>query len=155
MPLLADGSSHNISLDVASAEADHTINGNWFVSANLQVITDKSDQPTTGKITAYNVEPYAHSTTTGSIDNGEVNFTVSATRKVHIEADILSGSGKKSHVVWSQDLSFSNNQQYLANTLIQVLWFINSHSMLTLVQERHSNRFRFEHFYPQRSCKEL
>jgi hypothetical protein len=120
VPLLADGSTHNISLDVASAEANHTINGNWFVSANLQVVTDKSDAPTTGKITSYEVEPYAKSTTTGSTGNGEVNVTVSATRKVHIEADIFSGSGKKSHVVWSQDLSFSNNQQYLANTLIQV-----------------------------------
>jgi hypothetical protein len=37
VPTLADGKPHNISLDVASAEADHAINDNWFVSGLIQV----------------------------------------------------------------------------------------------------------------------
>lgn len=37
VPLLADGGPHNVSLDVVSAEANHTINDNWFVSGNIQV----------------------------------------------------------------------------------------------------------------------
>jgi hypothetical protein len=32
VPVLADGQAHNISLDVASIEANHTIDQNWFVS---------------------------------------------------------------------------------------------------------------------------
>ncbi|KAK7054899.1 hypothetical protein VNI00_003362 [Paramarasmius palmivorus] len=41
VPLLADGNPHNFSLDVVSAEDDHVINQNWFVSGLLQVITDE------------------------------------------------------------------------------------------------------------------
>lgn len=37
MPVLADGNPHNISLGVASAESDHAINQNWFVSGLVQV----------------------------------------------------------------------------------------------------------------------
>ncbi|KAI0797667.1 peptide N-acetyl-beta-D-glucosaminyl asparaginase amidase A-domain-containing protein [Abortiporus biennis] len=122
VPILTDGTPHTISLDVASAESDHAINQNWFVSANLQVITDSSSEPTTGKITVYDVQPFATTTTTGSVArNGDTTFTVSATRKVHIEADITSGSGKISHVVWTQSLEFSNTQSYLNNSLIQLL----------------------------------
>ena len=53
-------------------------------------------------------------------DNGDVNVTVSATRNIHIEADITSGSGKTTHVVWSQNLEFSNTQQFLDITFVQV-----------------------------------
>lgn len=37
VPLLADGKPHNFSLGVESAEVDHAINQNWFVSALVQV----------------------------------------------------------------------------------------------------------------------
>ncbi|OSD08639.1 hypothetical protein PYCCODRAFT_1441479 [Trametes coccinea BRFM310] len=120
VPVLTDGNPHNISLDVVSAEDDHAINQNWFVSGNLQVVTDSSSRPTTGKITKYDASPFAVSTTTGSVgDNGDVNVTVSATRNIHIEAEITSGSGKTTHVVWSQNLEFSNTQQFLDNTFVQ------------------------------------
>ncbi|CDO72908.1 hypothetical protein BN946_scf185002.g93 [Trametes cinnabarina] len=120
VPVLTDGKPHNISIDVVSAEDDHAINENWFVSGNLQVITDSSSRPTTGKITKYDVSPFAVSKTTGSVgDNGDVNVTVSATRNIHIEAEITSGSGKTTRVVWSQALEFSNTQQFLDNTFIQ------------------------------------
>ncbi|KAL7283571.1 LOW QUALITY PROTEIN: hypothetical protein ACG7TL_003006 [Trametes sanguinea] len=122
VPVLTDGNPHNISLDVVSAEEDHAINQNWFVSGNLQVVTDSSSRPTTGKITKYDASPFAVSTTTGSVgDNGDVNVTVSATRNIHIEAEITSGSGKTTHVVWSQNLEFSNTQQFLDNTFVQAL----------------------------------
>jgi Peptide N-acetyl-beta-D-glucosaminyl asparaginase amidase A len=120
VPILTSGSSHNITLDVASAESNHSINSNWIVSANLQVVTGASSEPTTGNITAYAVEPFAQTATTASVGNGELNVTLTATRQVHIEADIVSGSGEKTHVVWSQDLTFFNTQFYLHNTLVQV-----------------------------------
>lgn len=121
VPLLADGNLHNISIDVVSAEANHTINDNWFVSGNLQVVTDSSSEPTTGNITTYSVDPYAVTTTTGSVgDNGDVSVTVKATRRIQIESTIRSGSGKSNKVVWSQDLTYQNVQNYLENTTVQV-----------------------------------
>ncbi|KAI8989648.1 peptide N-acetyl-beta-D-glucosaminyl asparaginase amidase A-domain-containing protein [Trametes punicea] len=120
VPVLTDGQPHNISIDVVSAEEDHAINQNWFVSGNLQVVTDSSSKPTTGKITKYDASPFAVTKTSGSVgDNGDVNVTVSATRNIHIEAEITSGSGKTTHVVWTQSLEFSNTQQFLDNTFIQ------------------------------------
>ena len=37
IPLLADGQSHTIGLEVASSEEDGSINNNWYVSGNIQV----------------------------------------------------------------------------------------------------------------------
>ncbi|KAI1794573.1 peptide N-acetyl-beta-D-glucosaminyl asparaginase amidase A-domain-containing protein [Ganoderma leucocontextum] len=122
VPVLTDGQPHNISLDVVSAEDDHAINQNWFVSGNLQVVTDPSGKPTTGKITQYQADDFAATQTTGSVGtNGDVNVTVAATRNIHIEAEITSGSGKTTHVVWDQRLKYSNTQNYLDNTFIQIV----------------------------------
>jgi hypothetical protein len=121
VPILTDGKPHAISLDVASAENNHAINQNWYLSAALQVFTDTSSNPTTGKMTQYSVEPFSQTTTVGSVGgNGDVNVTVSATRKVHIESTITSGSGKVNKVVWDQSLEYNNVQNYLSNTTIQV-----------------------------------
>ncbi|KAJ7046785.1 hypothetical protein C8F04DRAFT_210129 [Mycena alexandri] len=79
-----------------SAEADHTILPNWYVSGLFQVVTDSSSRRTTGEITSYNAEHFAQTSITGEVgDNGDVNITVTATRKIQITpAHILSGSGK-------------------------------------------------------------
>lgn len=120
VPVLADGQPHNISIDVVSAETDHAINDNWYVSGNLQVVTDPSSKPTTGKITVYDVQPYAQTSTTGSVGaNGDVNVTVSATRSIHIESEIVSGSGQYTYVTWMQNLEYSNTQYYLDDTYVQ------------------------------------
>ncbi|KAI0362365.1 hypothetical protein OH77DRAFT_1441853 [Trametes cingulata] len=132
VPVLTDGKPHNISIDVVSAESDHAINQNWFVSGNLQVVTDSSSRPTTGKITKYEASPFAVSKTTGSVGaNGDVNVTVSATRNIHIEAEITSGSGKTTHVVWSQNLQFSNTQNFLDSFNIQNIFQTASGSFLS------------------------
>lgn len=121
VPVLTDGKSHNISIDVVSAESNHTINDNWFVSGNLQVVTDSSSEPTTGEITKYIAEPFAFSTVTGNVGkDGDVNVTVKANRHIHIESTVNSGSGKSTKVVWTQTLSYQNVQSYLRNTTIQV-----------------------------------
>ena len=122
MPVLTDGNPHNISLDVVSAEDDHTINQNWFVSGLLQVVTDPSGKPTTGKITKYDAPLFAETSTTGTVGaNGDVNVTVSASRSIHIEAEVTSGSGETTHVVWTQNLQYSNTQNYLDNTFVQLV----------------------------------
>ncbi|KAF8163305.1 peptide N-acetyl-beta-D-glucosaminyl asparaginase amidase A-domain-containing protein [Crassisporium funariophilum] len=120
VPILADGNPHNISLDVTSAESDHTILQNWFLSGLLQVFTDKSNKPTTGKITQYTADPFSRTTTTGSVGtNGDVIVTVSATRNIHIESTIISGSGKTNRVVFDQNLVYKNIQNFLNDSTIQ------------------------------------
>jgi hypothetical protein len=121
VPLLTDGKPHLFTIDVASAEADKTILQNWFVSGVLQVITDSSSKQTTGKITSYSADPFAVTSTTGSVAaNGDISITVKASRQIHITSDIISGSGKTNRVVFSQNLEYVNQQDYLDNTLVQV-----------------------------------
>ncbi|EMD38315.1 hypothetical protein CERSUDRAFT_48628 [Gelatoporia subvermispora B] len=119
VPILTDGEPHNISIDVVSAETNHSINQNWYVSGNLHVKTDTSTKPTTGKLTLYEAEPFAQTTTVGYQSSLDVNVTVTATRSIHIEADIIAGSGVRSHVVWTQQLEFSNTQNWLDNATFQ------------------------------------
>jgi hypothetical protein len=38
LPLLSDGRSHNFTLNVAGMGANHSINGDWIVSGNVQVL---------------------------------------------------------------------------------------------------------------------
>ena len=87
-------------------------------------MTDTSTKPTKGKITKYEVQPFAQTTTTGSVGaNGDVNVTITAKRNVLIESQIISGSGKVNNVVFTQSLAYSNLQNYLDNTFIQVSLF--------------------------------
>lgn len=121
LPLLSDGRPHNITLDVVSAEQDHTINQNWYVTANLQVVLDPSEKATTGKMIVHSAPSYASTTTTGvSHGEGDIDFTVKATRAIHIESDIITGSGKRTHVIWEQNLSYQNTQSYSQNASVQV-----------------------------------
>ena len=139
IPILTDGDPHTITLDVVSAETNHTINQvsglallstltmshsttqNWFVSGLVQVLLDSSSEPTTGNITVYEADLFAKTTESGNQSpNGDVVFTVGATRSIHIESEIIGGSGTKTNVVFDQKMSFSNTQMYLDNTAIQV-----------------------------------
>lgn len=121
VPILADGKPHTLSLSVSSAESDHAINQNWFVSGLIQVRTDTSSKPTTGKITKHVAQPFAVTTATGSVGgNGDVNITVEATRFVQIESQFTSGSGKRTDVVFTQNLTFVNTQEYSQDFAIQV-----------------------------------
>ncbi|KAH8978225.1 peptide N-acetyl-beta-D-glucosaminyl asparaginase amidase A-domain-containing protein [Lactarius akahatsu] len=111
IPILTNGQPHNITLDVASAESDHHINENWYLSGLLQVNLDSSTLPTTGNITLYQAEDYALSTVTGSNDS-DINIIVNASRSIHIEAEIIAGSGEQTKVVFTQNLEYGNVQNY-------------------------------------------
>ncbi|KAH7889693.1 peptide N-acetyl-beta-D-glucosaminyl asparaginase amidase A-domain-containing protein [Phlebopus sp. FC_14] len=130
-PTFADGLPHNVSLDVVSAEANHTLNSNWYVSGLLQVVADPSGQPTTGKITSYEVQPYAVTETTASVGGTDVNITVNAQRQLKIEATVISGSGHDNNVVFQQSLNYTNTQYYLDNTYTQNVAQISSGSVLS------------------------
>ncbi|KAJ7940635.1 peptide N-acetyl-beta-D-glucosaminyl asparaginase amidase A-domain-containing protein [Mycena leptocephala] len=145
VPLLTDGKPHLFTIDVVSAEADHTILPNWYVSGLLQVVTDSSSKRTTGKVTSYSAEPFAQTSITGSVgDNGDVNITITASRKIQISASILSGSGKATHATWSQELLYINQQNYLQNTSVQNVFqsssghAISTHNNIPAVEDTFS-----------------
>ncbi|KAF9053698.1 hypothetical protein BDZ89DRAFT_1004690 [Hymenopellis radicata] len=146
VPLLTDGNPHTFTLDVVSAETDHTIDQNWFVSGLLQVITDSSSAPTTGNITVYDVAPFAETSVSGTVSNSgaDVNITVNATRNIHIESTVVSGSGGVTHVVWTQNLTFSNVQSYRDDAVVQLLqqtavgYVVSKHNDETVVLDTFS-----------------
>ncbi|KAH9177898.1 peptide N-acetyl-beta-D-glucosaminyl asparaginase amidase A-domain-containing protein [Lactarius sanguifluus] len=111
IPILTNGQPHKITLDVASAESDHQINQNWYLSGLLQVNLDSSTLPTTGNITLYKADDYALSTASGSSDS-DIHIIVNASRSIHIEAEIIAGSGEKTKVVFTQNLEYGNVQDY-------------------------------------------
>ncbi|KAH9981290.1 peptide N-acetyl-beta-D-glucosaminyl asparaginase amidase A-domain-containing protein [Lactifluus volemus] len=140
IPVLTDGEPHNITLDVASAESSHRINQNWFVSGLLQVKLDPSSIPTTGKITRYEASNFATSNALASVSGKDVNITVTASRNVYIEAEIIGGSGARTKVVFTQALQYENVQNYLQNFTIQNLFQLASGS----VSSRHNNEIALQ-----------
>ena len=125
VPLLADGKPHVITLDVASAEVDHSILGNWYLSGNIQVVKDHSSKPTTGSILSYSAPLYATTSITGIVTpaadgSNNVNITVDATHKLEITSKVVTGSGKTNIVTWTQSLSYSNFQSFLDDANTQV-----------------------------------
>lgn len=112
-PVFADGLPHNVSIDAVSAEANHTVNSNWYVSGLLQVITHPSGKRTTGQMIAYDAQPYADTQTYGSVSPSDVNITVTAQRRLRIESLVISGDGTENHVVFEQYLDYTNTQYYL------------------------------------------
>ncbi|KAH9054088.1 peptide N-acetyl-beta-D-glucosaminyl asparaginase amidase A-domain-containing protein [Lactarius vividus] len=111
IPILTDGQPHNITLDVASAEPNHQINQSWYLSGLLQVNLDSSTSPTTGNLTLYQASDYATSTALGS-NNGDITIVVNASRSIHIEAEIIAGSGGRTKVVFTQNLEYGNVHNY-------------------------------------------
>lgn len=129
VPVLADGQEHTITLDVVSSEPGHEINSNWLISGNIQVLLDESNKPTTGQITKYSVPDYAVANESkNASSNGDLAFTVTAKRDLVIQAEIITGSGKRTLVVWEQHLSFSNVQQYLDGASYQTVRQLSSGS---------------------------
>ncbi|KAH8988323.1 peptide N-acetyl-beta-D-glucosaminyl asparaginase amidase A-domain-containing protein [Lactarius akahatsu] len=140
IPILTDGKPHNITLDIASAEPDHQINQNWFISGLLQVKLDSSTAPTTGKITRYEAPNFATSSASSSARGVDVNITLKASRRVHIEAEIIAGSGTRTKVVFSQDLEYKNVQNYLQNFTTQNLFQATSGQVLS----RHNGKIALQ-----------
>ncbi|KIJ17411.1 hypothetical protein PAXINDRAFT_73494 [Paxillus involutus ATCC 200175] len=130
-PVFADGFPHNISLDVVSAEANHALNQNWYVSGLLQVVLDPSGKPTTGQITSYDVQPYAVTETTAAMGGGDVNITLKAQRSLRIESVVISGSGQENNVVFQQNLDYTNTQYYLNDAYTQNVAQVSSGSVLS------------------------
>ncbi|KAL4067629.1 peptide N-acetyl-beta-D-glucosaminyl asparaginase amidase A-domain-containing protein [Scleroderma citrinum] len=128
-PVFADGLPHNVSIDVVSAEVNHTINHNWYVSGLLQVITHPSGRRTTGQMISYDAQPYAVTQTYGSVSQADVTVTVKAQRHLHIESLVVSGDGTENYVVFEQNLDYTNTQYYLNYTNTQNIAQVSSGSV--------------------------
>ncbi|EJD44080.1 hypothetical protein AURDEDRAFT_88290 [Auricularia subglabra TFB-10046 SS5] len=142
IPVLTDGVSHNVSIDVISAETDHAIDQNWFVSGNIQVFLDYSSKPTTGRMISYDAEPFPVTSTTGVVAaNGDVNVTVSGTRSLLIVSEIKAGSGTTTLVKWAQNMTFTNTQSFLDDTFVQLVrqrstgTFVSTHNGIPIVSD--------------------
>ena len=72
-------------------------------------------------MTLHSAPDYATTSTTGSATAAEVDFTVKASRNIRIESDVVTGSGKTTHVVWTQSLSYTNSLTYRQNASVQVI----------------------------------
>ncbi|KAI9451408.1 peptide N-acetyl-beta-D-glucosaminyl asparaginase amidase A-domain-containing protein [Lactarius psammicola] len=113
IPILTDGGPHIITLDVASTEDNHEINQNWFISGLLQVTLDSSEVPTTGNITVYEASDFATLTSASLQGNGvDVGIIYNASHVVHIEAEIIAGSGARTEVVFTQELQYGHVRNY-------------------------------------------
>lgn len=140
IPILTDGEPHNITLDVASAEPDHQINQNWFLSGLLQVKLDSSTIPTTGKIKRYEASDFASSSVSSSKVGVDVNITLRASHTVHIETEIIAGSGARTEVVFSQNLEYENVQTNLQNFTTQNIFQVASGQVLS----RHNGKITLQ-----------
>ncbi|KAB5588609.1 Peptide-n4-(N-acetyl-beta-glucosaminyl)asparagine amidase A [Ceratobasidium theobromae] len=116
LPMLTDSEPHNITLTVLGQgnSPPHSINANWYVSGNVRLKLGTSEARTTGKMTSYIAEPFVNPSTQGAAGQGNltVHAHVTAHRKLRIESELLVGGSEKRAVVFEQDLSFENTQDY-------------------------------------------
>ncbi|KAH9167301.1 peptide N-acetyl-beta-D-glucosaminyl asparaginase amidase A-domain-containing protein [Lactarius sanguifluus] len=104
IPILTNGQPHNITL-ISPLPSQIT-------KSTKNVNLDSSTLPTTGNITLYKADDYTLSTASGSNDS-DINIIVNASRSIHVEAEIIAGSGAQTKVVFTQNLEYGSVQNYL------------------------------------------
>lgn len=118
LPSLLSPSAHTITLRVLGQGTKPTINPNWFVSGSIHVRTGNTT--TTGKLKKYEAPPLRATTSGGaSAGNETVWTTVSVSRELVIESDIITSDGVKT-VRFSQSLEYINKARYADDGWIQV-----------------------------------
>lgn len=121
---LTDDKDHEFALRVVSAERNQTVLG-WFISGNVQIQLDSTDERTTGKITQH-IAPLAGQYESKNIVKGNVseNGTISANihtpidqpRTILIEGTIKPGSSPEPlSVSWKQSITYSNQNDLSQN----------------------------------------
>lgn len=117
LPSLLSPSAHTITLRVLGQGTKPTINPNWFVSGSIHVRTGNTT--TTGKLKKYEAPPLRATTSGGaSAGNETVWTTVSVSRELVIESDIITSDGVKT-VRFSQSLEYINKARYADDGWIQ------------------------------------
>lgn len=119
---LTDDKAHSFQLQVYSAEKNHTIDASWFITGNLQVVLDSSNERTTGSITSHTGSRFGSFSTTGKITKGDLSVPSSFSlkskgpRTLRIEGTVKTGSSKHAKkVVWEQSHTYSNDQTLSQN----------------------------------------
>ena len=109
--LLTDDKPHSLSLGVAGMGLDppHSINDNWYVSANIQILIGNGK--TTGGITKYVGSPFVDPSVSGKASSAKGNLTVTtnAVRELSIEGWVRNGQGVVQNVQWKQNLRVNDD----------------------------------------------
>lgn len=121
---LTDDKPHEVRLDVVSAERNQSVLS-WFVSGNVQVMLDPSEERTTGEMTVYDA-PRAGEFTNAAVVSGNVSTdgsiaahtgTTGAGRTIYIEGTLRPGSSAEALTVsWQQHLTFANKNTIQGET---------------------------------------
>lgn len=114
---LTDDKEHSFELAVVSSEVGGAINdASWFVSGNVQVYLDSSEERTTGKVVkmakgAEVVDGYTTGSITGDpLGNGTLTYEVGLKqpRSFGVAGTIKTGSGLEYVAGWYQSAKYSN-----------------------------------------------
>ncbi|KAG0144370.1 hypothetical protein CROQUDRAFT_709231 [Cronartium quercuum f. sp. fusiforme G11] len=143
IPTLTDGKAHNFTLAVEGLGVNRSINGNFFLSGNLALVTDRAGGRTTGKITKYENTPRLK-TSAGLCKDG-LRTVIEAGRVISISSDVITGSGTKK-VDFSQTMVYKSTQIWNSEGKGQQIKQISSGS---IVSTTNGNRTFSEKFnYP-------
>jgi hypothetical protein len=103
--LFGDSKEHNITLKVASAQNGSDFGRTWHIGGSLHMLLDSSPHCTTGEMTRYQIT-HPNPQTSVSPEGQDV----SASREVHIEAKMTSGSGQALKVVFREALDIKSSR---------------------------------------------
>lgn len=111
---LTDDRTHNLSIGVVGMGFQYSINSNWLVSGNVQIMLNPlSDERTTGEIVAYDASQLVTPGVKGFVSESRGNVTLDvstvAQRSLGISAIIRPASGEVQTLEWSQQHSVSAN----------------------------------------------
>ncbi|QRV90499.1 peptide-N(4)-(N-acetyl-beta-glucosaminyl)asparagine amidase A [Ceratobasidium sp. AG-Ba] len=123
LPTLTNSKAHNITLSVVGQGLSplHSINSNWFVSGNVRLTTGSSPVRTTGSMRSYSVDPFVSPSVKAAANDGNktVQASISTTRRVSINSELVIGGGEKRVIIFEQDLKFENQQRYQNDGWVQ------------------------------------
>jgi len=126
----------------------NSINSNWYVSGNIQL--SLAPRPLVkGRMTMYDVEPFAKTSTTGSVTSGNetLHTLVKGSRRLTIESLVdINGSGKLEKVSFKQDLSYENVAQYTGQGWVE--WMNQLSTGITISKHGSTVAVRDEFSYP-------
>ncbi|KAN0060107.1 hypothetical protein ACQY0O_008080 [Thecaphora frezii] len=118
---LTDGQEHEFRIKVASGERDGRINdGGWFVSGNVAVFQDESNERTTGEMQGTDVTLIPPVSVTGHLQgdpfqDGNLTFVaqLASPRRFEARGTILTGSERRrgngpKTAIWTQEMSYEN-----------------------------------------------
>lgn len=131
---LSDDQPHNLSIGVAGMGVNYSINSNWFVSGNVQIMLDPSGGRSMGQILSYHAQPHADTSVKGLATlTNELRVHTSAKRSLAITGSIRSASGRVMVVDWTQTYQVCTCSSDFGLPVVELHSFANSVSRDYLV----------------------